>query len=359
MFRVDSSHSIGSGHVMRCITLAKSLREKGAECVFVCRLLKGNFITMISICGFRVVKLPIDGAFFENSCKDYDSWLCGSWQSDAEASIIVARKLQPNWIIVDHYALDVNWERKVRPYTKNLCVIDDLANRVHESDVLLDQNFGRTSADYMGLVPHYTVLLTGPSFMLLREEFRKLRQISLDRRLTDTGKKILVSMGGSDEYNATGAVLSALENSSLCDQLEITVILTRQSLHLDEVASQVTRSKMKVKLEVDVGNMAWYMAQNDLAIGAVGGTAWERCCLGLPTLMVVIADNQAAGANALASSGAAELVGTIKNIEKRLPELIEEVFEKNRLRAMAVVASEITDGNGTKRVRSQLIEEIL
>lgn len=171
VFRVDSATQIGSGHLMRCLTLATALREKGATCAFVCRSHPNNLIALLRQKGFTVYELPQGTE--PRSSDDLGVPL----EVDAQQTQTLLEKLgQVDWLVVDHYGIDANWERFLRPWVKRIFVIDDLADRPHDCDVLLDQNYTHRQDRYDGLVPAHCSLLLGPQYALLRSEFIAARE---------------------------------------------------------------------------------------------------------------------------------------------------------------------------------------
>lgn len=174
VFRVDASTDIGSGHVMRCLSLAKVLRERGARCFFICREHRGNLIDEIREEGFVVYELPINSGTIKSS-QIYENWLGDVYSADALASISCLDVSSNDLLIVDHYAIDERWEALVRKYFKKIMVIDDLANRKHNCDYLLDQNLSHSWSNYVGLLPKKSQTFIGPKFALLRPEFTFIR----------------------------------------------------------------------------------------------------------------------------------------------------------------------------------------
>jgi len=207
LIRTDSSVQIGTGHVMRCLTLADELRERGAEIVFVCRDFAGN------LCGYT-----------EGNLK-HAAWLGADWQTDARQveEIIKDFNTHPDWLVVDHYALDERWERYLRSYVKKIMVIDDLADRPHDCDLLLDQNFYENlESRYDGLAPSGCKKLLGPKYALLRPEFREERKNL--RKRDGYVKRIMIFFGGSDPTNET---TKALEAVRMLNRPDIAPIIAR------------------------------------------------------------------------------------------------------------------------------------
>lgn len=357
-FRADASLEIGTGHVMRCLTLAEALRQQGATCRFLSRSHAGNRIDTIRARGFEVAELPVTGhgapAF---AVTRHDGWLGSDWRTDAHQTAAALGGGQVDWLIVDHYALEMHWESALRPRARHILAIDDLADRRHDCDLLLDQNLGRVASHYAALVPEGCRVLAGPQFALLRPQFAALRAASLARRDRPTLEHLLISMGGVDAGNATGAVLDALRQCRLPAGLDISVVMGGAAPGLAAVREAAAGLPWHTEVLVDVEDMAALMASSDLAIGAAGSTAWERCCLGLPSLLIVLADNQLPGARALHASGAVHLIGEVPEISSTLPEAMRHCSDPARLAAISAAAARVTDGAGAARVVEALVND--
>lgn len=354
LFRVDASIAIGSGHVMRCLTLADALRRRGAQCHFICRAHDGHLVEAIRARGFEATALPAAGAHTGSQDPAHAAWLGGTWQDDARQTLALAQAVQPDWLVVDHYALDARWENAVRPGGVRLLVIDDLADRAHAGAVLLDQNLGRTAADYDGLVPAACAVLAGPAYALLRPEFAQRREASLAYRQTAQLRHVFINMGGVDTPNATGAVLRALREGDLPSACRLSVVMGAQAVWTEEIRQLAADLPWPTEVLVNVADMADRMAASNLAIGAAGGTAWERCCLGLPTLVVVLAANQVASAHALEQAGAALALGGVDEIHTRLPAALRALAPPAALARMGQAAAALVDGAGVERVLAAL-----
>lgn len=350
VFRVDASLRIGSGHVMRCLTLADALRAAGASCRFICRAHDGHMGDLIRQRGFTCDLLAIASVPTLPAANDYSAWVGADWAVDAQQAAACLGAARPDWLVVDHYGLDHRWEATLRPHCQRLLAIDDLANRVHDCDVLLDQNLGRAAQDYEGLVPTSCARLNGPRFALLRPEFAALRPASLARRSPPALRSLLVSMGGVDLADATGAVLRILPSCPLPTNARITVVMGAQAPWLDEVRTAARALPWPCDVRVNVNDMARLSADCDFAIGAAGSTAWERCCLGVPAALAVLADNQRPIANALVAAGAALALGGPKEIAASLPMALATAANPASLATMSLQARMIVDGEGTARV---------
>lgn len=356
-FRADASLQIGTGHVMRCLTLAAALRDRGADCQFICRAHEGNLLDYIRSKGYITHTLPV-GAAPPRSPADlsHTHWLDATQAEDADVCAPILAAQRPDWLIVDHYALDARWERALAPHYRQLMVIDDLADRSHASDLLLDQTLGRKATDYQPLVPVDCTLLCGSQYALLRPEFAALRPYSLQRRARPVLRELLITMGGVDKDNATGQVLQALRNCPLPTDCRITVVMGATAPWLAEVREQAQDMPWLTKVLVGVNDMAKLMADSDLAIGAAGATSWERCCLGLPTIILVLAENQRKIAEALSEAGATHMFEASK-LENQ--SLIDPKWLKPlSLGTMSAAAASITDGLGVNHVIKTLTDKV-
>jgi UDP-2,4-diacetamido-2,4,6-trideoxy-beta-L-altropyranose hydrolase len=363
VFRSDASLQIGTGHVMRCLTLADALVSKGADCQFICRAHEGNLIEFIRGKGYVAHSLPIAPATDADStapCLDapdlvHSHWLGATQAQDAAACAHILQELRPDWLIVDHYALDSRWERALAPHYRKLMVIDDLADRPHTCDVLLDQTFDREATDYCPLVSDTCHLLCGSQYALLRPEFATLRPYSLQRRAQPVLRELLITMGGVDKDNATGQVLQALRTCALPSDCRITVVMGATAPWLNVVLTQAQDMPWSTRVLVGVNDMAQLMADSDLAIGAAGATSWERCCLGVPTIMIVLAENQIKVAEGLESAGAARRVGLAQVDSRQLNELLVSLIDdSSQLLQMSACAAGVVDGTGVNSVMRQM-----
>lgn len=362
VFRVDASLQIGMGHVMRCLTLAEELKRSGHQCIFVSRAHEGNPGQLIKRKGFEVMLLRASNATETKpqhvSARDYQSWLGVDWEQDAEEVLQILNRIQPEWLVIDHYALDARWERLMASAVARIMVIDDLANREHQCDLLLDQNLGRDKSDYDPWVPKACVRLIGPAYALLREEFVRLRGRSLARRSAPELKRILVSMGGVDRDNITGIVLSALDRSNLPSHVELDIVLGSSAPHVQLVRTQATSLRFPATLMVGAADMAKRMCKADLSVGAPGSTSWERCCLGLPTLMVVLAENQNMIGRQLQSRGAGLVIDSSSIMRELGRHVVELQDEPDRMVRMSNASARLTQGLGSKHVCTA-IKEVL
>jgi len=354
-FRVDASILIGTGHVMRCISLAQGLTKRGVDCVFLCRELPGHLAEKIRSCVFDCHLLPADGC--SEAASGFSSWLGTTPANDAAATRTILSDLGPDWIVVDQYALGADWERDAVPAGVKILAIDDLANRPHDCDLLLDQNLGRRGEDYVELIPDRCRLLIGPHHALLRSDFASQRAFSLARSRSGQLKNILVTMGGVDKDNATEQVLSILADTPFSLDTKITVVLGSTAPWLRSVQDRAKQMPFATQVLSDVEGMASLLAEADLAIGAGGTSSWERCSVGLPSIVLVLADNQRAPAKSLIDAGVAIFAGDILKAgwQGRLSNALEQVQEPGRLQQLSAAASELVDGHGVDRVAGKML----
>ena len=291
IFRVDASLQMGSGHVMRCLTLADELRQRGADVRFVCREHPGNLNDVIEEKGYPVSRLPQVNFAFVESPEDlaHMRWLGVVWEQDAAETIAAVGSTLPQWLIIDHYAIDHRWEERLRPQVGKIMVIDDLADRRHDCELLLDQNlYEEMEIRYDNLVPKGCQKLLGPHYALLRPEFAAARK---NLRLRSGAiKRMLIFFGGVDPTNETAKALQAVADIS-DRQFAVDVVVGGGNPHKEQIQT-LCEAHDGFHYHCQVENMAALMAAADLAIGAGGTATWERCALGLPSLVVVLAENQ-------------------------------------------------------------------
>jgi len=345
--RVDASLEIGTGHLVRCITLANALKSYAVEIRFLCRYIPEHFEILLNKLNINLVKLS--GVSQNENLNEvtHSHWLGVNQKTDADESIDVLSDQDWDWLIIDHYSLDERWERELRGTTKKIMVIDDIADRKHDCELLLDQNLNIDDVSrYANKVPEYCQQLIGPRYALIREEFQKLRhQLKRD---TATVKRILVFFGGVDSENNTEKVILAIEKLDIADVAIDVVIGSKHS------ASESIRSicqKAGFSLHIQVDNMAELMTAADLAIGAGGITIWERCCLGLPSLIFCCAENQNEQIKSAANKG---LIYALDNqtistsvIQRHVLCLLENSYVRQRL---SEVGMKYVDGKGVQRV---------
>jgi len=337
LVRADASNQIGSGHVMRCLALVEGMRPQATDVHFVCRQLPGEMHAKIQAKGFRCSLLPADESESDVSL-DQDR--------DAERTLALSGSI--DWTIVDHYGIDNRWEQAMRPHCRRLMVIDDLVDRAHDCDVLLDQSFGRKPEDYEQLVGADCQVLAGTDFALLRPEFAANRPATLARREEGADiRHVLVSMGGFDPDNKALEVLEALAGTAYAVQLTVTVVKGAASAASDASLDTFADSFGELDIRSGVSDMAELMSAADIAVGAAGTSSWERCCMGLPALIYIYAENQREIASKLEDAGAIRIWRSGSELVTRFDEFINDV---SLLRSAVAAAAPICDGLGVERV---------
>lgn len=292
--RADATRHSGVGHVMRCLALADELRRQGAETLFISRHLVGSLAALIEGQGHTLTMLGLDApdeiALVAQATADPASWLGVDWQQDAaDTATALAAIGAVDWLVVDHYGLDQRWESLQRSHCSKVMVIDDLANRPHQADLLLDQNlYGDADQRYRERVPSTCRQLLGPRYALLRPAFESLHQAATVRQ--GPVRRLLVFMGGADVANYTSLVLDAIDLLAL-PALQVDVVIGSAHPARDELFSRCA-ARPGTRLHVDTTQVAELMAAADLAVGAGGTATWERCATGVPALALCVADNQ-------------------------------------------------------------------
>lgn len=345
--RVDASNQIGTGHFMRCLTLATALQQRGAKTRFVSRHMPVHLQDMLVAKGYGFSLLPsAPGAAVADDLL-HSHWLGTSQAQDAINTNHALSDKTWDWLVVDHYALNVRWETALRNTVGRIMVIDDIADRRHDCDVLLDQNFyADMDSRYIGKTPSDCQLLLGPRYALLRDEFRQQHEQIKPR--TGQVKRVLVFFGGVDADNYTALAIEALSNTGRRD-LQVDVVIGAQHPARMEIDAACARHGYACHIQTP--NMAELMAQADLAVGAGGTATWERCCLGLPTLTLCIADNQRRLVDDSALFGLiyAPLMGW--NVSSGLLRHFQALLENPGLRAfISRNGMDAIDGRGALRV---------
>lgn len=349
-FRVDASEQIGIGHVMRCLALANAAAKCGAEIRFVARAMLDAAARAIEDAGHHLVRLAGDAPAAGRS--PHASWLGASERADAEQT---KRALDDagggwDWIVVDHYAIGAEWEAQLRSVGRILA-IDDLADRRHECDALLDQNlYVDMESRYDALLPMGAERMLGPRFALLRPEFTDGHH----RASARAGRvaRVLVAFGGSDPADNTSRAVDALRRAVIIDA---DVVIGAS--HPRRAAIEAACGESGYRCHVQTQRMAELMLQADLAVGAGGISTWERCAVGLPTLAFAVAKNQDRQVRDAALEGivcAPDVAGhsvDSATIERHLRALLENDALRQ---GMSQRGLKLVDGDGVARVSRRL-----
>ncbi|MDM4772062.1 UDP-2,4-diacetamido-2,4,6-trideoxy-beta-L-altropyranose hydrolase [Solimonas sp. SE-A11] len=352
--RVDASLLMGTGHVMRCLTLAAALRSRGAEVLFLSRELPGHLHGLIRDQGHALHVLPPPRSPLpEGGALAHAAWLGVPMELDAEEC---RRALEPlggiEWMIVDHYAIDAGWQRKLRRVARRMAVIDDLADRHHDADLLLDQALLPDAEErYASLLPAGCIRLLGPDYALLRAEFVAARpQVQPREQL----RRLLVFLGGVDAGGYTALALEALARSVLRDR-PADVVVGASNPAAASLREYCARQP-GLQFHQQVDNMAELMRAADLSIGAGGSTTWERACMGLPSVILVVADNQRPSAEAMGAAGKAWVVEAVGLDAVSLARQLDAIAaDPAHFRQVSRLNLELADGRGAERVARRLL----
>jgi UDP-2,4-diacetamido-2,4,6-trideoxy-beta-L-altropyranose hydrolase len=343
--RADASSRIGSGHVMRCLTLAERLRSEGAEVLFVCRAHDGNLIDTIGQRGFAVASLPHPAA--QGDLAGYAAWLGVSQEEDARDTIEAVAGHgweKADWLIVDHYGLDAVWEAALRPMTGRILAIDDLANRKHDCDVLLDQNLVADFRHrYDGLLQEGALRLLGPKYALLQPDYAGYAASRPARK--GPPRRILIFMGAADR----GLTLQALQGFIALERGDLVCDVIAGAANPDRARlERLAADHANIRLHGPVPSLAPLMAEADLAIGAGGATSWERLCLGLRSIVVILAENQRPIAEELHRRGLVQLLGEAGDVTSE--DFRRSIAAELDREVQAAEGPALVDGRGVDRV---------
>lgn len=352
VFRCDASAEIGGGHAMRCLTLANALSKTGATVTFVAAAMPNSLGERIRAAGHDLQLIPASSEMQREGDRWEEPPLSAEAQR-ADAKATEATAGEADWLVVDHYLLDAHWHSAARIFSGRILIIDDLANRKYDCDILLDQTFGRPAGDYRDLLPTGAKILAGAAYVLLRPEFARERPAALERRQAGGPvSRILLSMGTADPCGITARIIEQVLD--VVPQCAIDVVLGPQATSLDPLRGLASRNP-SLSVHVDSERMAELMRDADLAIGAAGSTSWERCCLGLPAIVLAMADNQRLASKNLERAGAILLADSAEAI----PPLIGRLANDDELRtSMIAAAAAIADGRGTEVVAGAMSGEL-
>jgi UDP-2,4-diacetamido-2,4,6-trideoxy-beta-L-altropyranose hydrolase len=339
VFRADADPAIGGGHIMRCLTLALEMQQRGADVVFLCKEGSADTVPALARSG-----IP---------------WLVANqhdWNDAVTAGTYDGKRV--SLIVVDSYLLGYEFEQSLRCHSCPLLVIDDAPNRQHVCDLLVDMTLNRLPADYAELTPAQCRVLAGSSYTLLRGEFGEFRNRSLARRQASTTlKSVFISLGMTDIGGQTAAIAQALAADGRLEHIEVVTGPSAPALG-GIVALQDEAPQIRVC--VDPPDIAELMTDADIAVGTPGVSSWERCCLGLPSILLVVAQNQVDNARALERAGAARVLPPTSDAAHAISRIIRELGEApGQLAQMSRRAAEICDGDGAFRVGCAIDELVL
>jgi UDP-2,4-diacetamido-2,4,6-trideoxy-beta-L-altropyranose hydrolase len=330
-FITVASPQIGGGHVLRCLALAENLGRHGFHPVFAVSRATLETVTLLKNSPFVIVETDCAQAHLKDAA--------------ADAGVV----------IFDGYGIDHEIERQWRGRAKVRLVVDDLANRRHDCELLVDHAPGRMASDYSALVPAHCEILAGPSFALLRPEFLRQRTRALARRSTTAPRRVLVTMGLTDIDGITGRAVEGVLRAEL--GLEVDVVVGRGAASLVSLERMAISGPLRIHVDIDAAAMASLMTASDIAIGGGGGSSLERCCMGLPSLMILLAENQRLAAETLQRAGAARVIGDLAAATPPHIAAALKAFagEGTALERCAKAAAAVVDGGGADRVREVVV----
>jgi UDP-2,4-diacetamido-2,4,6-trideoxy-beta-L-altropyranose hydrolase len=366
IIRADANVTIGIGHIMRCLALVEWALDYDLTGVLITRELPKGLEKNIASLNVKVKLLPYSVESKPLGNYAHSAWLPTSEKYDAvQTELLIEHELlernsPPSFIIVDHYALAAPWENQISRFAPILC-IDDLNDRPHQCKWLIDQTFNKTSESYIGLVNESCEVFTGTFFALLRKEFH-IQKHTGNRDFPDltTGWNILITLGGVDKFNITGLILKLLTHTKLFHQMNITTVVGSSNPNIKELELICSKVPKRLRLLIDVNNMSSLMSESDLCIGAAGSTSWERCAMSLPTLMIVLADNQLTIAKNLDKEQVCFNMGKAENINLQYLEenLLNIMTQPDIYMTMVNNSKNACDGLGCQRILDTLMRDI-
>ena len=336
LIRADASITIGTGHVMRCLALAQAWQDAGGHAVFAMAESTPAIQTRLA----------------SEVCPAFSISARTGSTEDAEQTIDLAREQRAEWLVVDGYQFNADYQRALKEAGLKLLFLDDYGHaRQYPADVILNQNVSASDELYQNREPQ-TRLLLGPRYCLLRREFAAWREWS--REVPPIGRRLLVMMGGSDPEKLTARVLEALASGEFAD-LETMVVVGGSNPHFAMLQGLAVQSGRRITVRNDVSNVAELMAAADVAVSAAGTTCWEICLLGLPALLFDVAANQTAVARELDRRGCAVHVGNQRVAAESIVDQLARVLRSCELRrSLSISCRQLVDGDGAGRVVSIL-----
>ena len=337
IIRADAAPLIGAGHLMRCLALAQALRTAGYSVTFIAHCQNKSLYQRLLDGGFQVIPLK----YYHPAPVD--------WQTTSE----VLQSFQDPWLVLDGYHFDSAYQRQIKDGGHRLLVIDDMAHLDrYYADIVVNQNLNAQRLDYAA--EPFTRFLLGSRYALLRPEF--LNWLDCKRRIPPVAQKVLITLGGGDDQNQTLRVIRALQNMQI-DGLEAAVVVGPANPHLTALKSEADQSQFPIRLAYNAANMPELMGWADLAISAGGSTCWELAFMGVPTLAIILADNQQAIAEGLEEEGVAVNLGGYGHLSNEIiaRKLIEIANAANTRAQMSQRGRKLIDGQGTARVLKDLL----
>ena len=344
LFRVDAGPEIGNGHLYRCLTLAEQLNSVGFHSTFFCRALPDALAVAVESRGHTLVCLDLEAQ---------------SQKAEAESFIGLLQGAVADLVVVDHYGLDAAWEHIVSRQCRLLFVIDDLANRPHECRILLDQTLGRRSSDYVSFTPSDCQRLCGSEFALLAKDYHLKRSASMTKRKNlELVRRVVVSFGGSSQPQLVEDTFASLKTNVLAASCQFVVVLSERDYMNTELRDYLSNHELDIEVVSKVNDMATLWLESDMAIGAAGTSTWERACLGLPSILCVIADNQELIAEAVDATGACKAIRYDNDYSHNLETAFAMFFQSELYQEMVESNYQVCDGEGAIRAVEVILSEL-
>jgi UDP-2,4-diacetamido-2,4,6-trideoxy-beta-L-altropyranose hydrolase len=355
VFRTDASTQIGSGHVKRCQSLGAALVRRGMEVIFVARVSDVPMYGMFEGQPFTLIELPAaqqTTAGRQATAPAHAHWLATDWQADAAATIASLQGRLVDLVVVDHYALDAHWHRVVSAALNcRMVAIDDLADRVLAVDLIVDHNHAEDhSLKYQSVNSAHAPILGGPRHALLAETFERAPR----NPASDPVRSVGIFMGGIDKLKLSEAALRGLRDTAGFSGA-VEIVTTSGNPNLDALVV-VTAADGRTQLTVDAPDLAGFFGRHELHIGAGGGATWERCCLGAPSIAVVVAENQRQVLLPLARLKVLDLVEQEAPGADVMGAHARALIHQPQLRKeLSVNAVQLVDGSGCRRISDHLM----
>jgi UDP-2,4-diacetamido-2,4,6-trideoxy-beta-L-altropyranose hydrolase len=333
LIRADASTAMGTGHVMRCLALAQAWQDRGGQCVFAMAESTPAVERRLRDEGMEVEKFRV----------------CAGSNEDAKQALFIAGKRDAAWIVADGYHFGAEYQAAIKAAGLKLLLMDDNVHAErYSADLVLNHNLHSSESLYGRREP-YTRLLLGPRYAMLRREFRSWRKWR--REIPANGRKILVTMGGSDPDNVTIKVIEAIQRLANAN-LETVVLLGSSNPHLRPVKAAIGKQPQSMRVVCDATNVAEWMAWADVAVAGAGTTFWEMCFLGLPGILLVLAENQQRVAEAAHEMGIAWSLGAGKDASAPAigSKLAEFLATHEQRRSQSDKGRTVVDGFGAERV---------
>ena len=344
VIRVDSGREIGFGHGMRCLTIANEIKKKEFNVLIIMNRERNNLGELFKKNGHDVSYIINRKIGFKKIDVKYDL--------EQTKRILQKFKEKIDIFLIDHYNIDYKWEKSLRQYVRKIVVIDDLNNRKHDCDLIIDQGLHHNMKNlYVKLVPKNCKILTGPKYAILRPEFHIFRKkLQKQNKII---KRIMISFGGSDPNNDTIKVLEGI--TKIKDrEFSIDVIVGKANSSHAKI-QKICEKMKKTRCYYNPEKMAKIMSKCDLAIGSGGSTTWERCCLGIPSIVSIASEDQYEATRILNSKKCIKNLGMSK--KKLGSDYVIAIEDMNfkKLNEMRKECLKLVDGNGTKRIMQNIL----